>query len=420
MGYVYSSVGDRCDHRAPPRSLQSEIMVNGGPAGAIGRLYRYQPWRLRHLRLVLRDVAGGPRYASPRDDETHLNAALDWLCVAQDVLDERSDAGGVSAGWSFDEGWLPGYPETTGYIVETFIEAAAIFGRSDLTRRAHRMIDWLLGLQHADGAFPGHYGEPGSKPVIFNTGQIMHGLLAGSLQLNRPECLPAAVRAGFWLVEQQDDDGCWRRSQHNDIPHTYDTRASWALLRAGLIAQEKTLADAARNQLDWALTQQAEDGWFASNAFESDAPPFTHTIAYAIRGFLESSLLVSEDRYFIAARRAAEALARRQRRDGWLAGRYGRNWAPQASYCCLTGLAQMAVNWTKLGGSCGREEFLHNARLAVEYLKWHHNVAESNPALRGSVAGSYPIWGAYARFSYPAWAAKFFADAIMCLGKTTK
>jgi hypothetical protein len=97
--------------------------------------------------------------------------------------------------------------------------------------------------------------------------------------------------------------------------------------------------------LDWALTQQAEDGWFASNDFESDAPPFTHTIAYAIRGFLESSLLVSEDRYFAAARRAAEALASRQRRDGWLAGSYGRNWAPQASYCCLTGLAQMAVNW---------------------------------------------------------------------------
>ena len=80
----------------------------------------------------------------------------------------------------------------------------------------------------------------------------------------------------------------------------------------------------------------------------------------------------------------------------------------------------MAVNWTKLGVSCGQEEFLHKARLAVEYLKWHHNVEESNPALRGGVAGSYPIWGAYARFSYPAWAAKFFADAIMCLGKTTK
>ena len=346
-------------------------------AGAIRRLYRYQLWRASHFRLVLRDLAGGPKQLSLYDDQTHLGAALDWLCKAQDVLDGQSDAGGVSAGWSFDEGWLPGYPETTGYIVETFIDAATILRRPELTRRANRMIDWLLGLQHADGAFPGHYGEPGSKPVIFNTGQIMHGLLAGLLRLNRPECLTAAVRAGFWLVEQQDEDGCWRRSQHNDIPHTYDTRASWALLRTGLVAQEKTLADAARHQLDWALTQQADDGWFATNAFEKEAPPFTHTIAYAIRGFLESSVLVNDDRYLAAARRAAEALTRLQRRDGWLAGCYGRNWVPRASYCCLTGLAQMAVNWTRLGASCSEAEFFRHARRAIDYLERRHRVEES-------------------------------------------
>ena len=33
------------------------------------------------------------------------------------------------------------------------------------------------------------------------------------------------------------------------------------------------------------------------------------------------------------------------------------------------------------------------------------------------MAGSYPIWGAYDRFCYPAWAAKFFADAVMLVGR---
>ena len=41
------------------------------------------------------------------------------------------------------------------------------------------MIDWELSIQLSDGAFPGHFGEAGSRPVIFNTGQIMHGLIAG-------------------------------------------------------------------------------------------------------------------------------------------------------------------------------------------------------------------------------------------------
>jgi hypothetical protein len=76
---------------------------------------------------------------------------------------------------------LPGYPETTDYIIETFIDASEALKRPDLIGRAHRMIDWELSVQYADGAFPKHYGEPGSKPVIFNTGQIIHGLLAANM-----------------------------------------------------------------------------------------------------------------------------------------------------------------------------------------------------------------------------------------------
>jgi hypothetical protein len=33
--------------------------------------------------------------------------------------------------------------------------------------------------------------------------------------------------------------------------------------------------------------------------------------------------------------------------------------------------------------------------------------------VRGGIAGSWPIWGAYSRFEFPNWAAKFFADALM-------
>jgi len=356
---------------------------------------------------------GGPVH----NDEVHLAATLDWLCYAQDVRDDRSDAGGVSAGWSFEDGWLPSYPEATGYIIETFIDAAEALGRPDLLDRAHRMINWALTLQHANGAFPGHYGEPGSKPVIFNTGQVMHGLLAGHSRLRRPECLAAAVRAGVWLAAQQDTDGCWRRSQHNDIPHTYDTRASWALLRAGMLAHEATLWRAAQCQLDWALGQQDSDGWFDNNAFKNGAAPFTHTIAYAITGLLESGLLVRDERYVASARKAAQAIAKLQRTDGWLAGAYGRGWTPQATYCCLTGVAQMAVNWAVLALQCGAMEFADHARRAVTYLKRHHRVAGGARAIRGGLAGSYPIWAAYERFYYPAWAAKFFADAIMLVGR---
>src|SRR5574340_1337321 len=164
---------------------------------------RYKPWQGRHLRLVLQEMAG-PARQPEHDHRTHLRGAIDWLCRAQDVRKHKADAGGVAAGWSFEDGWLPSYPETTGYIIETMLAAAELLGRPELVGRAQRMIDWELSIQQPDGAFPGHFGELGSRPVIFNTGQIMHGMIAGWTQLKREECLAAAVRAGHWLAAQQD------------------------------------------------------------------------------------------------------------------------------------------------------------------------------------------------------------------------
>ena len=372
---------------------------------------RYRPWRPRHVSLVWDSLRGAVNEQQPHS--AHLTAAIDWLCRAQDVRDGHPDAGGVSAGWSFEDGWLPSYPETTGYIVETMLAAAKVLRRPELVGRAQRMIDWELAIQLPDGAFPGHFGEPGSRPVIFNTGQIMHGMIAGYTQLRREDCLTAAVRAGHWLAEHQDEDGCWRKFEHHDTPHVYNTRATWAMLATGLIAGDARLVESAKRNLDWALTQQTASGWLATNAFVPWRSPFTHTIAYAIRGFLESGVLLGEERYLNAALKAGRGLAAAQRQDGWLAGTYIDGWVADANYACLTGVAQMSLNWTRLAQATEAQELRGNARSALAYLKTTHRLDHVEPAVRGGLAGSAPIWGDYSRFEYPNWAAKFFADALM-------
>jgi hypothetical protein len=374
--------------------------------------FRYRPWRPLHLRLVLEEFS--PSRTQPlRDHRAHLEGAIDWLCRAQDVRDGRPDAGGVSAGWSFEDGWLPSYPETTGYIIETFLEAGRRLGRPELEQRAQRMIDWELSIQQRDGAFPGHFGEPGSRPVIFNTGQIMHGMNAGYERLGRAECLDAAVRAGHWLAAQQDDTGVFVRFEHNGIPHVYNTRGTWALVKTALLAGDDELKRASIRHLDWALARQTASGWFADNAFVAGRAPFTHTIAYAIRGFLESGLLLGEPRYVDAAARAARAVAAQQRSDGWLAGTFSDGWVSQDTYCCLTGLAQMCICWSRLRDGAGEQGFDANIAAAIDCVKSSQRLADPADEVRGGIAGSWPIWGAYSRFEFPNWAAKFFADALM-------
>jgi hypothetical protein len=368
-------------------------------------------WRPTHLRLIAADLLHGP--AQPvADHDAHLRSAIEWLCLAQDVRRGQVDQGGVSAGWSFEDGWLPSYPETSGYIVETLVQAAIALERPELRLRAQAILDWELSIQNVDGSFPGHFGEPGSAPVVFNTGQIMHGMVTGFEVFGRDDCLEAAVKAGGWLARCQDDDGCWRRNVHNRCPHTYNTRAAWALLRAGEAAGDAMLRTAARRNMEWAVAQQTPSGWFASNAFVPNRAPFTHTIAYAIRGLLEGGAMLAEERFVSAALTAARALAAAQRPDGSLAGTFADGWRPAAGYCCLTGVAQMCINWLRLRRIVAEEELAAAAQRGIRYLKTTQRLV-GRPEVAGAIAGSMPIWGGYSRFEYPNWAAKFFADALL-------
>ena len=372
---------------------------------------RYKLWSPQHIKLILNDLLKERQPVLAHTN--HLNAAIQWLCHAQDKRAQQTDRGGVSAGWSFEDGWLPSYPETSGYIVETFIAAHALSPHTELLQRANQIIDWELSLQNSDGSFPGHFGEPGSSPVIFNTGQIIHGMMAGHYQLDRPECLEAAVRAGHWMANCQDDDGCWRRNVHNGIAHTYNSRAAWALLRTGIGANDPQLIEAACKNFDWVLTQQQQNGWLHNNAFTTGAQPFTHTIAYAARGMLEAGILLGNEPYIESALKVARQLATQQQSNGYLAGTFDGDWQSSAYYCCLTGLAQTSIIWSRLRQAKICSEFNGNITLALDYLKSQHNTNHENPAIHGALAGSAPIWGRYSMFEYPNWAAKFFADALL-------
>jgi hypothetical protein len=106
-------------------------------------------------------------------------------------------------------------------------------------------------------------------------------------------------------------------------------------------------------------------------------------------------------------------VARAQRQDGWLAGTYADSWRPCARYACVTGLAQMSLNWMRLDQICANGEFREAARRAIAYVKRTQRLDHPDDIVRGAIPGSAPIWGDYSRFEFPNWAAKFFSDALM-------
>lgn len=362
------------------------------------------------MRAAIRDALG-IRY-SVADNTGHLSAAMSWLCAAQDATAD----GGVSAFYDVVEGiWAPSYPETTGYIIPTFFDYACFSGDDAYKTRAIRMADWLLTLQLDCGAFPMGplWTHLDRIPMVFDTGQIIHGLVRAFEETGDPRYVEAANRAGDWLVKVQETDGSWQKFTFLGYTHTYNTRVAWALLQLGQVSQNETHRQGALRNLSWALTQQTPDGWFHNAGFRPDDEPHIHTIAYTISGLLESGALLADRQLIGAARLAADALRDRQAEVGYLRGTYGPGWQSCVNWSCLTGDVQMALVWFRLYEMTDDDSYLEAALKANHYVKQVQPRNSGLLGVDGGIAGSFPIYGGYHPYLYLNWAAKFFVDSLL-------
>jgi hypothetical protein len=347
------------------------------------------------------------------DAKQHLDAAADWLVRAQSATPD----GGVAACYDLEKkGWAGAYPETTGYIIPTFYDYAAFASRSEFADHARRMADWETDIQLTDGGVRAGTLDAGTiAPTVFNTGQVLFGWTRAWVETREGRFRDAAVRAANWVLAAQDEDGAWRRFGSPFATHklnSYNTRTAYGLARVGATFDEARYLDAARTNIEWAIARARDNTWLDDNCLEDNARPLTHTIAYSLRGILEVGVILREDKYIKFAERMARAVASAQRKDGALPGRLDDQWRPRVNWSCLTGNAQMAVNWLRLANISGDNAFRQHARRAN-----HFNMATQElvgPAeIRGAIKGSFPADGGYMTWRYPNWAAKFFMDALM-------
>ena len=375
------------------------------------------PRHLSFARLALRDLLGVSVRA--REDAPHLEAAMDWLCRAHDAAAGE----GVSGGYSWRDGWWPAYPETTGYIIPTFLDYAEQTGQAAYRERAVRMADWELRIQLPEGGVRGGMGLS-DEPVVFNTGQVIQGWAAMARAGLGSQYLDAAVRAVEWLIRVQDAEGKWSQHEYRNVPHAYHTRVAWPILEIAALTGEPRHRQAAERHVNWVLRLANGAGWFEHMSFGPGEQPFTHTIAYTLRGLLECAALLDgpiAEQARAAVRRACEAvlmLYERAKHDprGWpafLPGRLNAQWRSSDHWSCVTGDAQMATVFVRLFELEGDARFLNAACKLIDQAKATQPMRAMNAAVRGAVPGSYPIWGAYMRFGFPNWAAKFLVDAML-------
>ncbi len=353
----------------------------------------------------------------PRSDA--LQSVIAWILAAQ-----RRD-GGIAAYYSLLTGYSESYPEVTGYIIPTLYDVARLSQDSCLLQIAERATQWLLALQMPSGAFPAglhrSHGEPDviAQPSVFNTGQILQGLVRAHAETGETQILRQAVAAGDWLAAIQQSDGSWSGpAAYQGVAHTYYSMVAWALAQLAAVSNSSRHAVAADKNIVWEIAHFKPSGWIDGiNLHEH--PAYLHFIAYAIQGVLECGIARRRDDAIEAAAKSAWVLLQKFEIHKRLLGSYEADFKAGRRFSCLTGNAQMSCVWLRLFEVTRDLRYLNAALKMNEMLK--QSIAlKGGRGIAGGVAGSFPIWGPYQPMRFISWGCKFLADALMLEQRLTR
>ncbi len=360
------------------------------------------------------------RATFPTQDKPALRTrlAVKWLLHAQRATQDDGVPVGYFPCRGEPNGWMPSYPETTGYIITSLLAYAECFGGPAARDAALRMARWEITIQMPSGAVQGGPICPPARQTAatFNTGMVLDGWCSAFRATGAAEFLEAGRRAADFLVGDLDENSYFRTNGDYVSAgkiKTYTCLCAWAMYRFGEIAGERVYQNAAIRVIEAALRQQQTNGWFAHNCLTQSVAPLTHTIGYTLQGVLEVGAAAQRPDFVAAARRGVDPLVARLAPRGLLAGRYYADWEPAALSSCLTGNAQIAIVCYRLYELTGATEYKRTGDALVGALKVLQMLESPNPALNGAIAGSFPLFGGYMRAGYPNWATKYFIDALL-------
>lgn len=417
-GHFYG-VGER-NGKGPARALRESVWFARATARRAVRLLDRS--NRRFLSVVVADQVRYLRGAEGRIADGTLeraHAARRWLAAAQDATpDDGVSYGYFPCGAADARAWLPSYPESTGYIIPSFLAYAERFGDPDARARALRMAIWEADVQLPCGAVQaGHVGGPGTPfPASFNTGMVLLGLAAAMRASGEPRISDAARRMASFLCRDAATEGYFHTHGPRVSParfKTYECLCAWSLHEYGREAACKASLRTAVRLAEAALTRQRGNGWFSDDCLSHPEAPLLHTIGYTLQGLVEMAAVTGREDFLRAVRRGVAPILARLEADGTLRARYRGDWTPASRSACLTGNAQLAVVCYRLFDATRERTYREAASAIVDGLKAHQSLDPSCPEVAGALPGSHPIFAPYMQAGYPNWATKFLLDALL-------
>ena len=270
-----------------------------------------------------------------------------------------------------------GYPEVTGYYIPTLIR----WGYREL---AIDYAKWLISIQHDDGSW---YDTFDQMPYVFDTAQILKGLLAAYSIWPDENVKNAIIKGAMWLAGNIQHDGRFKAADESiwKMPKAYSELIHLYCLspirEVGIQFSKLELLEMVDLSIDYYKQNHMEE------ILHFDL--LSHFYAYVMEALVDLGELE-------LAKAAMNNIANFQTEDGAVPGYNNVHWV------CSTGLFQLALTWFRVGDiERGNKAFSYACRLQNESGGWY---------------GSYPSVedesNDYFAASEISWAVKYFLDAL--------
>lgn len=339
---------------------------------------------------------------------------LNWI---QQSTRTKPNEKGSAAYYSIFSGWAEPYPETTGYLIPTLYNYGKALNEPKWTSMATGLGQWLCKLQLSNGAFPRSLKN--KEPLVFDTGMILFGMKSAWENTEEDHFLDSLKRAVQWLADQLEPEGYWKQYCFRPgFAPAYHSRIVWAILEANRYLQSDALHRLCQKAFSFHLQFLNRNHGLNNAGFAQGETATTHTLAYSLRGLLESAWLLEDQVAVEKIALAGNILVSLLKSAGKLAGAYDENWQGDYSFSCITGHAQFSLFIWRLHEITQNTDFLAGSR---DLFEWIANAPSKFPlhGIRGGIAGSKPLWGPYQRFRWLNWAAKFYLDAALAYHSAT-
>lgn len=281
------------------------------------------------------------------------------------------------------------YPEVTGYYIPSLLHA----GETDLARKFAKK---MCNIQKSDGSW---YDSDDQYPFIFDTGQILKGLVA--IRKIMPEVDEHIVKGIDWIFSNMDDEGhliqpnreVWGPDDThcNDLIHIY---AMSPILEAAKFLNRPDYAKNANRALDYYINNYRDR--------IVNYTLFSHFYAYVIEGLIDCGRIE-------LAKEAMKNFDKFRRPDGAVCAYNDVDWT------CSTATFQFSIIWYKLGEKeKGDRSFEYMSNLQNLSGGWYGSYGYNK--LEGYVNKALVKFGLakraqYGRWTEISWANKFFLDA---------